>query len=128
MWLTVSSHSVWLLSQVTDPGSLDFRQLGIAAVVCALLLADDLMQRKECKGVRAEMATLQLAYSKLLEERAEREKEIGAETVPMLVRCADLLLIITGRAEAPHASVEQDLAVAVERLTNTVKKLDPNPD
>lgn len=82
-WLAVDSPSV-------DP--FNFAQLGVSAVVCALLLAIALTLWRQLLASQQRERTL-------LDEARARERELAERTIPILVEESRLLRTLPERVE-----------------------------
>lgn len=87
-------HPVFLpISAIpTSSDPFNFTQLGIASIVCVLLLAALLWQSKQLLASQQRERTL-------LEEAKNRERELAEKTVPLLVETTRLLATLPERVD-----------------------------
>lgn len=110
-----------LLSQspATSPDPLTFNQLGIAAVVCALLLAGLLIVWKQ-------LLASQARERQLLADQVGREKEIADRIVPLLVSGLEVLTTTPAKFQqamdqARSSTSRSELDLVLARLEDMVR-------
>lgn len=75
----------------TSPTDLTFGQLGIAAVVCVLLLGSSLTLWRAYQGALQRIEALQLERIKDAQTFTERERELADRVVPLLAEAVRVL-------------------------------------
>lgn len=139
MWLTGITGGVvatWLVlaqtSSTPDPTTF-FAQLGIASVVCGLLLVWGFTLQRSNNALTKQIADLNAARLADRDAQLARERELSTGVIPLLTQAADLLAkapIQFDRAlnEATRATGQSETNATVRRLEALVERLGDDHD
>lgn len=108
-----------LLAQASSPDTINFSQLGIASVICVLLLAGLLIVWKQ-------LLASQARERQLLADQVGREKEIADRIVPLLVSGLEVLTTAPAKFQqamdqAAASTSRSDLDSVLSRLEDTLR-------
>jgi hypothetical protein len=122
---------VWIISQTQAP-TIDFTQLGVAAIVCVLLFAWGWTLWQENRRKDAEISRLRDAHMRdnaaIREEQLTRERELVDRLAPLLASAVEIL----GTApenfkdalrEARESGRMDELSRVVGQLRDTVRDI-----